>query len=295
MPVPAAAELALESSMLARAARILYSFTAATPEQSMTDVVRRTGLPRSSVHRILDQLVRLKALERSGVRYRLGLGLIELGALAAHQNRLREVALPFLHRLHAATGMPVHLSVLDGHEIVYLEKVGGAPDGRGPSRAGGRQPAYCTAAGKAMLAFAGEERFAEVVAAGMTARTPFTVTAPQVLRRELAGIRERGVALDREENHRGVACVAAPLRDGGGRPVAAISLSGPPHRLDPRALTPRLLTTSRAVWRALFVPSRRAPVPAPAERERRPLASGPHWSEEALSGMVAWSKRDDWM
>ncbi|MFI0352803.1 IclR family transcriptional regulator [Actinomadura sp. 9N407] len=264
MAVPAATAAELESSMLARAARILYSFTVASPELSMTDVVRRTGLPRSSVHRIMDQLVQLRALERAGGKYRLGLGLIELGALAAHQNRLREAALPHLHRLQATTGALVHLAILDGHEIVYLEKIGGSPNGRIPSRLGGRQPAYCTAAGKAMLAFADEDELAAALEAGTPARTPFTITGPQALRRELALIRERGVALDREENYRGISCVAAPLRDATGRPVAAISLSGPPERINPRALTPTLLTATRAVWRALYVPARRRPALHPS-------------------------------
>lgn len=269
MPAPSAATVPpLESSMLARAARILYTFTTTTPELSMSDVVRRTGLPRSSVHRIMDQLVQLRALERTGSRYRLGLGLLELGALAVHQNRLRETALPHLRALQQATGAVVHLAVLDGHEIVYLEKIGGTGTGRAPSRLGGRQPAYCTGAGKAILAFTDEEGLAAVLAEGMPARTPFTITDERVLRRELARIREHGVAFDREEGFRGVACVAAPLRDAGGTPVAAISISGPPPKIDPQRLVPPLLTTSRAVWRALFAPGRRRPGAA------RPAGSG---------------------
>ena len=252
MTVPAtAAAPGLESSMLARAARIMYCFTAATPELTLTDMARRTGLPSSSVHRILDQLVQLRALERAGSRYRLGLGLLELGALAAQQNRLREAASPHLHRLHAATRVPVHLAIPDGHEIIYLEKVGGPPAGGAPTRLGGRQPAYCTGAGKAMLAFADEEEVAGVLGAGLAPRTPATITDPQAFRRELAGIRERGIALDREENHRGVVCVATPLRDGLGRPIAAISLCGAPGRLNPQALTPPLLMAAREVRRAL--------------------------------------------
>ncbi|MEV5828987.1 IclR family transcriptional regulator [Spirillospora sp. NPDC052242] len=272
MPAPAAATAPpLESSMLARAARILYAFTTTTPELSMSDVVRRTGLPRSSVHRIMDQLVRLRALERTGSRYRLGLGLLELGALAVHQNRLRETALPHLRALHAATGAMVHLAVLDGHEIVYLEKIGGSAGGRAPSRLGGRQPAYCTGAGKAILAFADADRLAEALAAGLPARTPFTITDERVLRRELARIREHGVAFDREEGYRGIACIAAPLRDAGGAPVAAISISGPPAKMDPQRLVPPLLTTSRAVWRALFAPGRRRADAPPAAESGFPV------------------------
>lgn len=262
MAVPAAAlSPELESSMLARASRILYTFTTDVPELSMTDVARRTGLPRSSVHRIMEQLVQLKALEKVESRYRLGLGMIELGALAAYQNRLRRRALPHLHALHKATGGSVHLAVRDGHEIVYLEKISGSPDGRIPSRLGGRQPAYCTGAGKALLAFTHPEELTEILARGMPARTPSTITRPEVLRRELAQIRERGVAFDREENYKGIFCMAAPLREVGGSVAAAISLAGPPDRMNTQTLMPPLLTTARNVWRTVHAPTRRAAPP----------------------------------
>ncbi|MFC9972850.1 IclR family transcriptional regulator [Spirillospora sp. NPDC127200] len=158
MGIPAAAtESVLEASMLARAARILYTFADASPELSLTDVVRRTGLPRSSAHRILDQLVQLKALERTGSRYRLGLGLVELGTLAAHQNHLRTTALPHLRALREATGAVVRLGVPDEHEVVWLEQIGALPGsdaGPAGTLVGGRQHTVWTAAGRAMLAYA---------------------------------------------------------------------------------------------------------------------------------------------
>ncbi|MEU0278168.1 IclR family transcriptional regulator [Streptomyces sp. NPDC088147] len=276
MAVPAASGPDIGSSMLARAALILYSFNTSTPELSLMDVVRRTGLPRSSVHRILDQLVQLKGLERTGAKYRLGLRLIELGALAAHQNWLRDASLPYLHNLHSSTGALVHLSILDGHEIVYLEKIGGSPDNRIPSRLGGRQPAYCTSAGKAMLSFADEDELDEILKTGLPARTPFTITDPHAFRRELAQIRERGVAFDREENYRGIVCVAAPLRDATGRAIAAISLAGAPSRIKLQALIPPLLVTARQTRHALFVPGHRGPVPS--AEPPRPDRAGQVWS-----------------
>nr|WP_143219701.1 helix-turn-helix domain-containing protein [Actinomadura sp. CNU-125] len=246
MPAPAAATAPpLESSMLARAARILYAFTTTTPELSMSDVVRRTGLPRSSVHRIMDQLVRLRALERTGSRYRLGLGLLELGALAAHQNRLRETALPHLRALHAATGAMVHLAVLDGHEIVYLEKIGGPAGGRVPSRLGGRQPAYCTGAGKAILAFADADRLAEVLAAAArphpvhdhrrAGAAPRADADPRARRRLRPGggppghrVRRRSAARRRGRPGRGDLDLRAAAEDGpaAARPAAADDVAG---------------------------------------------------------------------
>src|SRR5712672_2839578 len=87
-------------------------------------IVRRTGLPRSSAHRMLERLVQLRWLRRSGRDYELGMRLVELGSLAVHQDRLHRAAQPFLHELHRATGLVVHLAVLDGSDVVYLQQIG---------------------------------------------------------------------------------------------------------------------------------------------------------------------------
>ena len=151
----AAADADAPVAMIDRVALILDAFNGPA-HLTLAQVVAQTGLPRSSAHRILEHLVRIRWLCRDEGSYSLGLGVLELGGLAAHQNQLRAVALPYLHELHAVTGLVVHLVVLDGPEIVYLDKIGGPFGMRIPSRVGGRQPAHCTAAGKALLAFAGE-------------------------------------------------------------------------------------------------------------------------------------------
>ncbi len=111
---------------------------------TLAQIVRRTGLPRSSAHRMLDRLVQLRWLRRSGRDYELGMRLVELGSLAVHQDRLVRAAAPLLGELHRATGLVVHLAVLDGPDVVYLEKIGD-PTNAGLPRVGGRQPAHCTA------------------------------------------------------------------------------------------------------------------------------------------------------
>ena len=120
---------------------------------TLAQIVRRTGLPRSSAHRMLDRLVQLRWLRRSGRDYELGMRLVELGSLAVHQDRLVRAAAPLLGELHRATGLVVHLAVLDGPDVVYLEKVGDRMIAAIPTRVGGRQPAHCTAVGKAILAY----------------------------------------------------------------------------------------------------------------------------------------------
>src|SRR4051812_19579689 len=120
---------------------------------TLAQIVRRTGLPRSSAHRMLERLVQLRWLRRSGRDYELGIRLVELGSLAVHQDRLHRAAMPLLHELHHATGLVVHLAVLDGSDVVYLEKVGDQMSATIPTRVGSRQPAHCTAVGKAILAY----------------------------------------------------------------------------------------------------------------------------------------------
>lgn len=119
---------------------------------TLAEIVRRTGLPRSSAHRILERLVQLRWLRRDGRDYELGMRLVELGSLALHQDRIHRAAIPLLRDLHRATGLVVHLAVLDGSDVVYLEKIGGQMVAAIPTRIGGRQPAHCTAVGKAILA-----------------------------------------------------------------------------------------------------------------------------------------------
>ncbi|MEU8464092.1 IclR family transcriptional regulator [Streptomyces sp. NPDC029003] len=277
-------------SLLEKAASVLGAFEGPDPRLSLTEVVRRSGIPRSSAHRILDQLVRLRWLDREGRDYRMGMRMLELGALAAHHNRLRRAALPLLHDLHERTGQLVHLSVLDGAEVVCLERIGGSEATAVPSRVGGRMPAYSTAAGKAVLAFSGPDAVERVLAQGLRPRTARTLVRPLALRAELAATRERGIAFDREESFRGVSCVAAPLR-GAGRAVAAVSLSavrGGERELV--RLAPPVAACARAVWRELYGAGRAARA-SPAPPPDREAAV----SERAMDNMLGWLRFSEWM
>ena len=112
---------------------------------TLAQIVRRTGLPRSSAHRMLERLVQLRWLRRSGRDYELGMRLVELGSLAVHQDRLVRAATPLLGELHRATGLLVHLAVLDGSDVVYLEKIGRPADLRDPhpGRRSSARTLYC--------------------------------------------------------------------------------------------------------------------------------------------------------
>ncbi|MFF4448090.1 IclR family transcriptional regulator [Streptomyces sp. NPDC001502] len=276
-------------SLLEKAARVLGAFEGPQPRLSLTEVVRRSGIPRSSAHRILDQLVQLRWLDREGRDYRMGMRMLELGALASHHNRLRRAALPLLHALHEQTGHVVHLSVLDGAEVVCLERIGGSEATTVPSRVGGRMPAYSTAAGKAILAFGDPEAVDHVLAQGLRPRTARTLIRPLALRAELAAVRERGVAHDREESFRGICCVAAPLR-GAGRAVAAVSVSSCRGERELARLGPAVLACARAVWRELYGPGRAGRAAAARTQDPRPAVS-----EQEMDNMMGWLRFSEWM
>lgn len=237
---------------------------------TLAQLVRRTGLPRSSAHRMLERLVQLRWLRRSGRDYELGMRLVELGSLAVHQDRLHEAAIPKLHELHAATGLVVHLAVLDGPDVVYMEKVGNRMAAAIPSRVGGRRPAHCTALGKAMLAFADEGSTLE--ADLVPRQTKYSISAQAQLRSELLKVRSHGIAFDREESLPGFGCVAAPIGDPG-EAVAAISVCGPMNRMmfDQRLVAP-VRIAAMGIWQAVD----RGPIRvAPTLQPVRPLRAGP--------------------
>jgi DNA-binding IclR family transcriptional regulator len=128
--------------------------------------------------------------------------------------------------------------VLDGCEVVYVGKIGGHRQATAPSRIGGRLPLYCTAVGKALLAFSPPELFTRVVETGLERRTPRTITAPGLLRRQLNQVAASGVAFEYEESAVGIACIGAPVLDDADRAVAAISVTGPVLRFRPEAFVP---------------------------------------------------------
>lgn len=205
---------------LARADLILDAFDG--PGQlTLAQIARRTGVPRSSVHRMLERLVQLGWLIRSGQQYRLGLRLFELGSLAVQQDRLHCVALPHLRELRRVTGHTVHLAVLDGDDVIYLDKLDGRYTMNIDTRPGVRRPAGRTSVGKVLLAhLAGGEPSLRQVSDN------HTTTVDGQLRREQAEIRLRGIAFDRQESVPGVGCVGAAVgvKDD---VVAAVSVCGP--------------------------------------------------------------------
>ena len=242
--------------LLEKAALILSAFEGQRSALGLTDVVRHSGLSQTTVHRLLDQLVQIGWLGKEGRKYYLGLRLLELGAFASHHNRLRRAALPHLISLHQATGHWAHLSVLDKGDVLCLEQIGDPRRSSIGYQVGGRLPAHCTAAGKALLAFGEAVTVEELLAGDLAPRTRSTITRGEALRGELARVRTQGVAYDQEECFDGVTCVAAPLR-GAGQALAAISLSRTVGHADLKRMAHQVGQCARAVWASLSDAGRR--------------------------------------
>lgn len=216
-----------------RALQLLDVFTGDQPRLGVSDIGRRAGIPTSTVHRLLSHLVKGDFVTKDGSSYRLSDKLFELGNQVAHSRPkgLKDVAAPFLGELFGATRMTAHLAVLDGPEVIVVDKVVGLSTYPARTVIGGRYPAVCTSLGKALLAFEPETVIRSTIAAGMPQRTRHSLTSPAVLLQQLVETRATRLAYDREEASLGQMCVAAPVISRG-QAVGAISLSGAAQSFD---------------------------------------------------------------
>ena len=221
------------NTVLGKAVTVLWAFSVDDYELSLAALVERTGLPKSTARRVAGDLVHYQLLDKTRLGYRPSRRLFELGMRASVERSLIELAMPLLQDLYERTHEIVHLGVREGHEVVYIAKIGGRRQANIPSRTGGRMPLYCTAIGKVLLAFGGEALRQEVLADSLGPRTPYTIVAPGRLSQHLDAVLETGVAYEREESTLGIQCVAAPVLDSAHRPLAAISITGPVGRFRP--------------------------------------------------------------
>jgi len=218
----------------------------------VSELARRSGLSKSTAFRILGMLERNHAVERVGSDYRLGAELHNLGGrvYAPQHSVVRDVLTPFLADLYEATRQTVHLAVLHGADILYINKLYGHRSVASPSRVGGRAPAHCTAVGKALLAYSGQDAEA-LIGSQLASRTTHTITDIGQLRVELSQVRRTGVAFDREETREGLVCVGGVVTGAGSRPIAAFSVSGQASRYSPASAEPALRRVCLAASRAL--------------------------------------------
>lgn len=203
---------------------------------ALKHLAQRTGLHPSTAHRILAAMTHARFVERQDAgNYRLGIRLLELGNLVKSRISLREVAQPFMQKLHEQIGESVNLGIRHEDEIVYIDRTS---SGRSLVRVvylvGGRAPLHITSLGKLFLAEDGPEKVRDYAKrTQLPGVTPTSLTTLPALEKELDKVRRHAIAFDNEEAETGLKCVAAPIRDDEGRLVAGLSVSAPVERHNP--------------------------------------------------------------
>lgn len=217
-----------------RALTILKLFIDCDIAVSLTDISCKVQLNKSTAYRLLQTLVKNGFMEQSlqTGKYNLGVAVLALGDAFLRQNDLCQRAHEALVQLRNRCGETIHLAVLEGSEVVYLDKLPGLhPIGLMSSRVGGRSPVHCTGVGKVLLAYkTNDVNIPSDTTRNFRSFTPHTITTQKALDGELSKIRQNGYGIDSEEHEIGVACIAGPIFDHLGI-LAAISVSGPVERI----------------------------------------------------------------
>jgi DNA-binding IclR family transcriptional regulator len=238
-------------SSVARAFRVLAVFSTGRLELTLSELARRSGLPLTTTHRMVGELTRWGALERTDRgTYQVGLRLWEIGALAPRGHGLREIAMPFLEDLYEATRQNVQLAVLDGMEVVYVERIASRTSVAVVTRAGSRLPLHATGVGLVLLAYSDTAFQERVLAAPMRRFTDKTITSPAELRRIIADVRQRRIAISDGQITLDALSVAAPIFDADGGVRAALSVVVPSEHA-PREYIPAVRAAARGISRGL--------------------------------------------
>jgi DNA-binding IclR family transcriptional regulator len=238
------------ATVTSRALALLGAFDDDHRRLSLTTLAERAGLPVPTAHRLVAELVAWGALARTGSgEYVVGRRLWDIGLLAPARTDLRELASPYLHDLYGATLATVHLAVRDGTEVLYLDRLRGSASVPIVSTVGSRLPMHATGVGKVLLAHAPAEVQHEVMGR-LTRITPYTITQPGQLRRQLARVLRDDYATTVEEMSLGACSVAVPVRSGP-RVVAALGIVVPSLRKDRPRLVAALQVSARGVGRRL--------------------------------------------
>lgn len=243
---------------------ILLAFLREGRGLGISELSRAVHLPKATVHRLVSVLAGRGFLARDPLtaQYRLGLNVFRLGTMFLAQTHVREAALPAIHALAGETGETVNLNVVIDRRRVCIEKAESTHDIRHAVELGRPMPLYAGASGKLLLAHLPESEVEAVIASGLDRLTGRTVVDAARLRRGLAEIRRRGVAVTSDERVEGASAVSAPVRDASGRVVAGLTISGPTYRFTPdrvRRFTALVLEGARTISSALGYQGARGP------------------------------------
>jgi len=252
-PSDSSVGLGMAIQVLERATALLDALAAQPDPVPLKDLAKATGLHASTAHRILNDLVLGRYVDRvdSGL-YQLGMRLLELGSLVKGRLNVREAAIEAMQALHNLTGQTVNLSVQQGDEIVYIDRAWSERSGMQVVRAiGGRAPMHLTSTGKLFLSAVDMRQVrAYAVRTHLAGSTVNSITVLEALERELSLVRQNGYARDNEELELGVRCIAAGIYDDTGQLVAGLSISAPSGRLED-AWIPQLVATAAKISETL--------------------------------------------
>lgn len=241
------------NSVLGKARLILEAFHLDDVDLSLSELSRRTGISKASVHRLAQELLDWGMLERSGQEYRLGMRAFELGSRVPRFRVLRDAARPFMESLQFATKEVVTLYVRDGLELLCLEKIASGPEAAKPSRIARRAPLHCTSGGKAILAHSPRHIIEEVLSGELTRLTPTSTIAPGLLIEQLRKVRVNRYATEIEEVVHGYCSVGVPIFSSSEFLLGALSIVAPTFRADIPQLAQALLATSSRLSRSTLL------------------------------------------
>ncbi len=218
---------------LYKAIKLLDYFDEKNPERGVTELAQLSGNIKSSVHNIMQTFEQCGIVYKNAAtnKYRLGHKVVELGNLYYSNNNVLEVASRVLQEVNAQVDETVYFAAIADREVMYIDvqyKKGITNSGK---VMGFKAPLYCTGIGKAMMAHLGEEEIDAIIGEGLESFTPYTLTEPDALKKDLNAIVTRGYAIDNMEHEYGIRCVAVPILDSNQRPVFAMSISGPSLRM----------------------------------------------------------------
>lgn len=238
------------STSLSRGVSLFSMFTLDDDTLSVGELARRSGQPKTTVHRLVRDLVATGLLEKTPTGVRLGIRLFELGHRVFIDRLLSDAAGVIVQRLSELTQLTTNVAVMRGPEIVYLEKVDHSGGEVRYTREGGRLPTHCTALGKAILAFSQDEQVQQVISGGLRPATPYSISKPDQLRTELDVVRRQKVAFDNQETRVGFFAVAAPIFSEQ-LAIGAISLAGATDSETVRRHAPVVVGAAQAITNAL--------------------------------------------
>lgn len=222
-----------------RAILVLKSFNEERNEMKLSELSELLSINKSTLHGIIATLRYHGLMDQDPdtQKYRLGLGLLHLGAIVKDSLSITKFVKPYMEELVEVLEETVHFGALDGLDVVYLDKVEAQQSVRIVTNVGARNPSYCTGIGKVLLADMDFDFLEEHLTEAFEAKTPYTITNKDDLFQELTQINRNGYAMDNQEITLGLTCVAAPIYDGSGKAVYAMSVSGATARMNESQIT----------------------------------------------------------